>query len=92
MRIVNGRNLNFFSFDIVPNVKFGPVTDWENSYVFAFVDFTVKSIPQFWALTLWIPLAKLVTYRKDTFLSSRFFLVSTSTTDAGIKFILFDNF
>jgi hypothetical protein len=52
------------------------------------MDLTVVNVPKLGALAFWVPLAKLVTYRKDTFFSTGLFLITTGTAYTGIKFML----
>jgi hypothetical protein len=36
---------SIFSSDVIPDIKFCPVADRENSYIFSFMDFSVEDIP-----------------------------------------------
>jgi hypothetical protein len=49
------------------------------------VNLTVVNIPKLGALAFWVPLAKLITYRKYTLFGTGFFLIAAGTTYTGIK-------
>src|SRR5450432_2611625 len=85
MREIDGRQIYFFAPDIIPDIKFGPVTDRECAYIFSFLNFAIIDIPEFGPLSLRIPLAEFIAYRKYSFLGTRFFLISSGSANAGVK-------
>src|SRR5690606_6508032 len=88
---INGWQSDLFSFYIIPNIKFSPIGDWENTYIFSFLDLSIKDIPKFWSLSFWVPLPKIIPYRKNPFFGSGLFLIATSSANTSIKAVLFDS-
>ena len=87
---VNGREGDFFAFDIHPNIHFGEVGEWEDTEVFTGVFSTVEKVPKFWALVFWIPLAEVIAVGEEAFFGAGFFFVATSTSEAGIVLMFLD--
>ena len=92
MRVVNWWQLEVFARDVLPDVHFRPVGNWEYTHVFAFVNARVVNRPEFGALRFRVPLAKIVAEGENAFLRTRFFLVTTRAADAGVKAVLGNGF
>ena len=73
--------------DILPHIHLCPVGYWKNTEVLAHCLTTIKYVPQFRALILRIPLAKLITMAEESLLCSRLFLVAACTTNSSIEMI-----
>ena len=74
--------------DILPYIKFGPVTDGEYPEVFTHIFSTVKDVPEFRPLVFWIPLAKFIPVREKPLFCSCFFLIASSAPYSHINFVL----
>ena len=57
----------------------------QNAYIFA-----IEKIPQLWSLIFWIPLAKIVAVRKESFFGPGFFLIPSSSAEGGIELVFLD--
>src|ERR1700679_3557587 len=78
-------HIEFFFFDVFPNVHFCPVIQWIDAHVFARIHAGIVKIPDFWTLVFWIPLAERIAEAEETFFRARFFLVAPRATDGAIK-------
>src|SRR5688572_26045872 len=90
MRKIDRRQLDLFMTYIIPDIQFCPVTDGKHSYIFPFMNSTVINIPKLGSLQFWIPLSKLISYGKNSFLSPCFFFITPCTADTTIKFEFFN--
>src|SRR2546428_7093441 len=88
---IDSRQREIFGFYIVPNVQFCPVTYRKYANVFTEINHSIQMIPNFRTLTFRIPLAKIVTNREDTFFSTSFFFITTSSTNTCIKLKLLNS-
>src|SRR5436190_19433415 len=90
MRKIDRGQLDPFMTYIIPDIQFCPVADRKYSYIFSFMNSAIINIPKLRSLQFWIPLSKLISYRKDPFFSSRLFFITPCTTNTTIKFEFFD--
>src|SRR6188768_1537652 len=90
MSKIDRRQLYLLMTYIIPDIQFCPVTDWKYSYIFPFMNSTIIDVPKFGSLQFWIPLSKLISYRKDPFFGPRFFFITSCAADTTIKFEFFD--
>src|SRR6185369_15465673 len=89
---VDRRQFEAFALDVLPDVHFGPVRDWEGTDVLALVAAGVIQAPQFRTLVLRVPLAEFVAEAEDTFLGAGLFLVAAGAADAGVETEFLDGF
>src|SRR5690606_35468133 len=82
---INGGNLNVFPLYIAPNIQFGPVAYGEYPDVLTVLDLPVEHIEKLRPLVLFVPLPKIVPYRKDTFLGPGLLFIPPGPTDPGIE-------
>src|SRR5438309_12106456 len=85
MAEVNGWHVEFLAPDVLPHVRFSPVTQRKNSHVFAGIQARIVEIPYFRPLISWIPLAKAVAKTEEPLFSARFFFITPSSADAAIE-------
>ena len=92
MRVVQRRQLNIFTFNVLPHIKLCPVADREHAKVFTGLDAGVKQRPQLRALGLGLPLAKGIAVRKNALFGSGFFFITACTAYQRIKAKLVNGF
>src|SRR4051812_16281052 len=85
MRKINGRQIDFFAADIIPDIKFSPIAYRKRPDVFPFLNLSIIDIPKFRSLPFWIPLTEFITYRKYSLLGPGFLFIPACTTDTGVK-------
>ena len=90
MREIKIGQIDVLFFDILPDIHFRPIGEWEDPEVLAMVLAAIKYIPKFRALVLRVPLAKIITVGKEALFGSCFFLVSATATECRIKLMLLD--
>ena len=86
MSVVKFRKFNVLMQNILPYIKFCPVTYREYPEVFSHVFTSIKDIPQFRSLIFGIPLSKFISVRKEPFFCSGFFFIASASTDSDINF------
>ena len=85
MAEIDPRHLNLLAPDVFPHIAFGPVAEREDAHVFARVQARIEEIPDFRALVLRIPLAKIVPEAEETLLRAGLLLVAAGAADAAIE-------
>ena len=73
--------------NVLPDIQFSPVGQGEYPNRFAFINFAVVDIPQFWTLIFGVPAMVLVAERINALFSARLFFVTTGATKCGVKLI-----
>ena len=88
---INVWQFYFFSLYIIPDIQFCPVGNRKSPHIFTFIYSTIIDIPYFRSLFFWIPLTKVVPYRKYPFFCSGLFFIPSCSTYTDIKFKLFNS-
>ena len=78
------------ALDIHPHIHLGEVREREDAEMLAGLVSPVEEIPEFGALVFGIPLAELITVRKEALLGAGLFLITAAATEAGVEFVLLD--
>ena len=78
------------ALDIHPHIHLGEVRERKDAEMLAGVVSPVEEIPEFGALVFGIPLAELITVRKEALLGAGLFLITAAATEAGVEFVLLD--
>src|SRR5699024_5305581 len=92
MRVVNLRQTQLTRADVFPDIRFGPVGNWEDADILARHLAAVVQIPQLWALTAWVPAAEGVTHREDALFRAGTLLIAARTTQYCVVASLSDCF
>ncbi len=90
VREIEVGQLDVFEADVLPDVHLCPVTQGEDTEVFAVMLASVEDVPEFRALVFGVPFAKLGTGGKETFLGPGFFFVATSSTKSRVVLVFFN--
>ena len=85
VREVDGRKLDPFPADVLPNVELGPVRQWEGPQVLARTHAALVELPQFGALSFRIPLPEGIAEGEDAFLRPGLVLVASGATEGGVE-------
>ena len=85
VRVVQRWQLDFFTFDVLPHVKFGPVGDRKHAEMLAGLNARIEQRPQLGALGFGLPLTESVAVREDAFLGAGFFLIPAGAANQRIK-------
>ena len=92
MCVVDRRQGDVLSGDVLPDIEFGPVRNRKDAKVFTRLHARVEKRPQLWALRFGLPLAKAVAVAEDAFLGAGFFFIATRATYQGIEAKFFNGF
>ena len=76
--------------DVLPDIEFGPVREWEDPDALVLLDFGVVEVPEFGPLVLGVPAVELVAKRKDPLLGPAFLFVPAGAAEGGIKPVLIE--
>src|SRR5262249_8141747 len=76
---------NVLQEDVMPDINFGPIRQWENSDGFARTNAGIEQIPKLGPLVARIPCVPLRAKRKDSFFRSTFFFVASSATKCRVE-------
>ena len=87
---VDGRDLDLFVGDVLPDVELGPVGEGEDPDVLAPAVAAVVEVPQFGALGLGVPLPELVAEAEDPLLRPGLLLVPAPAAEDGVEAALPD--
>src|SRR5690606_33170171 len=90
VRVVDRRQLDVLSLDVLPDVEFGPVRQREDADVLAPAVLAVVELPQLGALRAGVPGAEGVPEGEDALLGAGLLLVATGTAEDRVEAVLLD--
>lgn len=82
---VQWHDIDIFSLDVLPDIGFCPVRNWEYTDTLSLMNLGIIKFPHLRSLILRIPRMVLITEREDSFFGTGLFLVTTSTTKCSSK-------
>lgn len=85
VRKINVGDVDFFDFEVLPDVDLCPITQGKDAEVFAHLFFAVEDVPEFGTLVFGVPLAEFVAVREEAFFGAGFFFVATGASDGGVE-------
>ena len=85
MRVVDGREIDAFTADVLPDVELRPVRQREGAQVLTGPHGALVQLPQLGPLALGVPLSERVPERKDALLGTRLVLVAARTAEGGVE-------
>jgi hypothetical protein len=87
VRVVDGRELDPFAPDVLPDVQLGPVRQREGPQVFARAHAALVELPELGTLTLGVPLPEGVTERQDALLGPGLVLVPAGAAEGSVELV-----
>src|SRR5690606_25737153 len=90
VRVVDRRQLDVLSLDVLPDVEFGPVRQREDADVLAPAVLAVVELPQLGALRAGVPGAEGVPEGEGALLGAGLLLVATGTAEDRVEAVLLD--
>lgn len=84
---IQWNNVDIFQLDVLLDILFGLVREWEDVDVFVFVNLFVVVVLQFRVLIFWILVMEVVMERVNLFFSVGFFFVMVCIIEGGIKIV-----
>ena len=87
---VDLRQGHLLAFDVLPDVEFGPVREWEGAHAFAGIDLALVDLPQFRPLLARVPLTEGVAKGQDALLGARLVLVAPRAAEGGVEVVVVD--
>lgn len=80
-------DFNIFQIDVLLDIQFGLVGEWEDVDVFVFVNLVVVVVLQFWMLIFWVLVVEMVVEGVDVFFCVGFFFVVMCVVECGVKVV-----